>query len=158
MIMKNISPRYRNTVLFVKDIHSSKTFYHDRLHQEIDFDFDKTVGFKSGLALWQIADDHPVKTSGIPQQSAGFELYFETENLDRDHKKLINSGIKLLHDIIEESWGQRTVRFYDPDGHLIELGESLPTFINRMAQTMSIEEIHQKTSVPVKDILKLIRQ
>ena len=158
MIMENNSPRYRNTVLFVKDIYTSKTFYIGKLHQEIDFDFDKTVGFKSGLALWQIADDHPVKTSGNPQQSAGFELYFETEDLDRDHETLINSGVKLFHDVIEESWGQRTFRFYDPDGHLIELGESLPTFINRMAQTMSTEEIHQKTSVPVKDILKLTKQ
>ncbi|MFP4470000.1 MAG: VOC family protein [Bacteroidales bacterium] len=156
--MENKSLRYRNTVLFVKDIKTAKTFYTDVLHQEIDFDFDKTIGFKSGVALWQISNDHPAITSGNHQQSSGFELYLETGNLDSDREKLMNTGIKLLHDVIEESWGQRTFRFYDPDGHLIELGESLPTFINRMAQTMSIEEIHQKTSVPVGDIHKLIKQ
>ncbi len=155
MIMENKSLRYRNNVLFVKDVKTSKAFYLDKLHQEIDFDFDKTMGFKSGLALWQLPDNHPVKISGKSQESSGFELYFETENLDRDHETLMNAGVKLLHDVIEESWGQRTFRFYDPDGHLIELGESLPTFINRMAQTMSIEEIHQKTSVPIEDLKNL---
>ncbi len=32
---------------------------------------------------------------------------------------------------MEHSWGQRVIRFYDLDGHLIEVGESMAMVIRR---------------------------
>ncbi len=33
--------------------------------------------------------------------------------------------IEYLGEVIEHSWGQRVIRFYDLDGHLIEVGEDM---------------------------------
>ena len=35
---------------------------------------------------------------------------------------LKNFNITYVHDVVEYGWGQRVVRFYDPDGNLIEVG------------------------------------
>ncbi|RKX68718.1 hypothetical protein DRP43_05215, partial [candidate division TA06 bacterium] len=43
-----------------------------------------------------------------------------------------SKNIEFLHEIHEEPWGQRTIRFFDPDNHLIEIGEPLPIFIKNM--------------------------
>jgi uncharacterized glyoxalase superfamily protein PhnB len=33
--------------------------------------------------------------------------------------------VDLIHPIVEQAWGQRVFRFYDPDGHAVEVGEPL---------------------------------
>ena len=56
-----------------------------------------------------------------------FELCFETEEFDKFFQKLKSNNVRFLHEINTEIWGQRTIRFYDNDGHLIEVGEAFPT-------------------------------
>jgi uncharacterized glyoxalase superfamily protein PhnB len=51
-------------------------------------------------------------------------LYFETNQLDAAFARLKNK-VRLVHPIERQSWGQRVFRFYDPDGHVIEIGEPL---------------------------------
>ena len=47
-------------------------------------------------------------------------------------------------------WGQRVVRFYDPDGHIIEVGEKLDAVISRfMEQGLSTEETAARMDIPV---------
>ncbi len=145
---------YRNTVLFVKDIGRSKAFYQKFLLQKTAFDFDKTMGFTSGIALWEVQQDHPLNAGKA--DSAGFELYFDSEDLDGDYHNIKKAGLRFKHEIREENWGQRTIRFYDPDGHLIEIGESLEVFVGRMARTMTVAEITAKTSIPEADVKKII--
>ncbi|MDR0854077.1 MAG: hypothetical protein LBN34_06890, partial [Clostridiales Family XIII bacterium] len=48
------------------------------------------------------------------------ELAFEEDNFDDFLKNL--DELELVHPLVEHSWGQRVVRFYDPDGHIIEVG------------------------------------
>lgn len=50
-------------------------------------------------------------------------LYFEVDNLDETFKRL-STFVKLIHTIRTETGVQRTFRFYDPDGHMIEIGEA----------------------------------
>ena len=48
------------------------------------------------------------------------------------------------------------MRFYDPDGYLIEIGESMDMVINRYFQeAMSAKEISERTSMPM-EIVKMI--
>ena len=53
--------------------------------------------------------------------------------------------IEYLGKIIEHSWGKRVVRFYELDGHIIEVGEDMKMVIQRfltsgMTMDVSIEE------------------
>jgi catechol 2,3-dioxygenase-like lactoylglutathione lyase family enzyme len=158
MELKNCS-----TALFVKDISLSKDFYSNILGLEIELDFVKNVIYKTGFAIWEIQEQHiiPVKL-GLEtiknQTSNRFELYFETENITGILETLTLHNVRLLHEIHEEPWGQNTIRFFDPDGHLIEIGESMKQFVSRFfLQGLSVEQISQRTSVPVDEVKRLIK-
>jgi len=63
----------------------------------------------------------------------------------------------LVHGIHEEPWGQRTIRFFDPDRNLIEAGESMKRFVTRFyCQGMTPEEVSHRTSVPVEEVKRLV--
>jgi catechol 2,3-dioxygenase-like lactoylglutathione lyase family enzyme len=155
--------RFHSTAAFVADIERSKAFYTGLLGQEIDLDFGKNVILKSGLTLWEIQPNHIIpQTLGHGQvaenRSTRFEFYFETQALAEVYEHLVAAGVEFLHTVHEEPWGQQTIRFFDPDRHLIEIGEPLETFITRLfSGGMSAEEITVKTGVPVEKVRELIR-
>ncbi len=41
-------------------------------------------------------------------------------------------NVDYLHVVHLEPWGQRTVRFLDPDQNIVEVGEALEVFISRL--------------------------
>jgi hypothetical protein len=66
-------------------------------------------------------------------------------------------GLDYLHDLVEEPWGQRTIRFYDPDNNLIEVGEAMDTFVRRIASTGKIAaEVSAITTIPEEIIRKIL--
>ncbi len=157
MNLKNCS-----TALFVKDIEISKNFYCNLLELSIDLDFGKNVIFKSGFAIWEIQNNHIIPSTlgfeNISNTSNNrFEVYFETEELPKIYEALKRSNVRFLHEIHEEPWGQLTIRFFDPDNHLIEVGESMRQFVNKFySQGLTIEQVSKRTSVPVEEIKRLI--
>ena len=57
----------------------------------------------------------------------------------------------------EHSWGQRVVRFYDPDGHLIEVGESMRQVVHRfLAQGLTVAEVALRMDITEGDLQKLL--
>ena len=46
----------------------------------------------------------------------------------------------LVRPPVEHRWGQRAVRLYDPDGHIIEVGESLSKVAKRFRDSGLHEE------------------
>lgn len=68
----------------------------------------------------------------VLKKTNNIEICFEEEDFDGFLKKLKTyPDAEHLGDVIEHSWGQRVIRFYDPDGHLIEVGESMKMVITR---------------------------
>lgn len=134
MDLKNCTP-----VLFVKDALKARDFYVDLLGMTVVMNNgDQNFMFKEGFAVWQIAEQNiiPQKLGmeKISDKSAPgrFELCFETGELDKIFQTLKKHGVKFLHEINTEIWGQKTIRFYDPDNHLIEVGEAMPVFLRRV--------------------------
>ena len=72
--------------------------------------------------------------------------------------KLKDCDIEYVHPVKEHSWGQRVVRFYDPDKHIIEVGEnikgSMQAFLN---SGMTPEQVAERMDVPMKFINACIR-
>jgi catechol 2,3-dioxygenase-like lactoylglutathione lyase family enzyme len=157
--MKNMS-----IALFVNDIEISKNFYINILHQEIDLDFGKNVIFKAGFAIWEIRDSHiiPEKLGIEKIRDASvnrFELYFETDDISQIYEDLKSSNVRFCHDIHEEIWGQQTFRFFDPDNHLIEVGESMGKFVNRFhEQGLSLQQVSERTFVPIEEVKRLVNK
>jgi len=155
-----MSIKFHSSVLFVKNINISKHFYCNILNQEIVTDFGNNVSLKGGLSLWQIPEWHSLNENFYSNKNSNnaLEIYFETENINQIIDIISNENISIHHNIIEESWGQKTIRVYDPDMNLIEIGESLKTFIKRMFdEGLTIEQISKKSGVPNNLITEFIK-
>ena len=152
--------KFHSTVVFVKDIEASKAFYTQFLEFSIEHDFGNNVALNNGLSLWKINQKHIINQElETSSKSNRFELYFEAENIEEIADLLNKAQIKHLHGIHEEPWGQRTIRFFDPDDHLIEIGEPLDVFVNNMANNgLSLDQISNKSGIPIEIVITLIRK
>lgn len=140
-------------VLFVKDAQKSKNFYVDVLGMTVVGDFGGlNIIFKENFAIWQILEENMILqklgSDKVYDASATsrFETAFETEDLDEVYNTLKSHNVKFLHEINEEIWGQRNLRFYDPDGHLIEVGEAMHVFLKRVYnEEKTVEGVAKRT-------------
>ena len=116
--------RLKNFLIVVKDIEKSKQFYHDLFGFEVLVDFDGNMILTDGLVLqeekyWK----EFLKRDVIPENNSS-ELYFEENDIEAFVEKLerLYPDTKYVNRLMTHSWGQTVVRFYDPDGNLIEVG------------------------------------
>ena len=132
------------------------------LGQQVLMDHGPNVGYKGGFALWQ--KDHAGEMvfggkapEAVPARKLSSELYFETATLDAVFAALQENHVEFLHPLVEQPWGQRVTRFYDPDGHIIEIGEPMDVVITRMSgQGMTADEIAKRTFMPLEIIKQIL--
>ena len=86
------------------------------------------------------------------------ELAFEEQNFDEFLNRLKQyPNIEYLGDVIEHSWGQRVIRFYDLDGHIIEVGEDMKIVVQRFLDSgMTMDEISEKMDVSIEGLELLL--
>lgn len=141
-------------MLVVSDLAASRAFYETLLGQKVILDFGANITFNGGFALqteesWLQFIGKP--SSVLKKKPHDMELYFETESFDSFLQQLGTQTVELVHLVQDMPWGQRLIRFYDPDGHIIEVGESMQTVICRfLRQGMSAEEVAQKSQHPIE--------
>ncbi len=116
--------KLKNVLIVTKDIEKSRRFYHDLFGLELELDNDGNMVLTEGLVLqdkkiWKRFIGKDV----IPENNA-CELYFEEADIEGFVRKLEMSypEVRYVNRLMTHSWGQRVVRFYDPDGNLIEVG------------------------------------
>ena len=150
--------KYNCTVISVADIKAARKFYEDLFGLEVFQDYGRNIAFTCGLALQQDFDwlVHLPKES-ILRKSNNVELCFEEQDFDSFlHKLKKYPNIECLGEVIKHSWGQRVIRFYDLDGHIIEVGENMKMVIKRfLASGMTIDEVSVKMDVSFEDLTKL---
>jgi catechol 2,3-dioxygenase-like lactoylglutathione lyase family enzyme len=145
--------KYICPLIVVDDIEVSRSFYENVLNQKVKFDFGENVIFEGDFAIHlksHFSDLIAAEPNSIIQRSNNSELYFEEDDLESllARLKTIDS-IEYLHEIKEQPWGQRVIRFYDPDMHIIEVGESLESVARRfLRQGLSIAETARRISMP----------
>ncbi|GMB81609.1 glyoxalase/bleomycin resistance/extradiol dioxygenase family protein [Shinella zoogloeoides] len=121
--------RFVNPIPFVSDIARSREFYRERLGLKVLKDFGSFVLFETGFA---IHDGPALEQTVWGEVSLGDErygrrnllLYFEHDDIDAAFEA-IAPHVELIHPVERQAWGQRVFRFYDPDGHAVEIGEPL---------------------------------
>ena len=151
--------RYTAALISVADVHVSRRFYEELFGLELDHDYGINVSFTCGLALQQnFAWLAGVPEDSVAHRSHNMELCFETEDFDGFLKQLDRRpGVRRLGDVVEHGWGQRVARFYDPDGHLIEVGEDMGMVVRRfLASGMSMEAVSARMDVSIADLKKLL--
>ncbi|QEH67641.1 VOC family protein [Cellulosilyticum sp. WCF-2] len=144
--------KYQGCLLAVKDMEISKNFYEKVLQQKILMDIGVHVTFE-GFSLQQgYAELIGVPSDSVQEESNNFQVYFEVEDLDTVYTGLKRTpGILWVHEIREYPWGQRDVRVYDPDKHIVEIAEDMGVVIKRfIGQGMSVEEVAERTMFPLE--------
>ena len=59
---------------------------------------------------------------------------------------------------MEHPWGQRAVRFYDPDYHIIEVGENIKFVCRRFLDSgMTPGQVAERMDVPIKFVSACMR-
>lgn len=146
------------SVLFVKDIKTAKHFYTKIIGLDIIHNFGTNITLSQNIGLWEVGDDHPIKlhlkNNTLVNRT---ELYFEDDKIKLQFDKLKAAGVEFFQELHEEPWGQQTFRIFDPDHHLIEVGEPVPIFVKRMkANGMSEEAISDQTGIPLNDLFNIL--
>ncbi len=116
--------RLKNVLIVVSDIERAKKFYHDLFGLDVILDHDGNVILSEGLVLQDARTWEQFLDRKIIPMSHSCELYFEERNLGAFIRKLdeLYPDILYVNRLMTHSWGQSVVRFYDPDGNLIEVG------------------------------------
>lgn len=146
--MKFICP-----LIVVNNMEVSRNFYEKVLGQKVQYDFGENVSFEGGFAIHlksHFSDLINIDKRDIIQKSNNSELYFEEEDLDSFLQKLKTIDfIEYVHELKGQPWGQRVIRFYDPDMHIIEVGEPMESVVKRLlSEGFSIEETSKRTLMP----------
>lgn len=146
-------------LISVADINAARKFYEDLFGLEVFQDYGRNIAFTCGLALQQDFDwlvDLPKEK--VLKKSNNAEIVFEEQDFDGFLNKLKEyPDIEYLGEVIEHSWGQRVIRFYDLDGHIIEVGEDMKMVIKRFLDSgMTMEEVSAKMDASVEDLTKLL--
>ena len=152
--------KYTSTLIAVSDLEKSKQFYHDVLRMNVVADFGANVTLDGGLVL-QTLDTWTsfIRTDKVVLPNNAGELYFEEEDMDAFCEHLKRFDICYVHPLFEHRWGQRVVRFYDPDRHIIEVGEKLDAVILRfMEQGLSAEETAIRMDIAVDYVTACLKK
>ncbi|MDO5844009.1 MAG: VOC family protein [Methanocorpusculum sp.] len=152
--------KFNSALIVVEDVKRSKKFYTEFLGQKIENDFGENVAFEGGFCiqekkLWR--EFVHKSDSEILFRGNDAELYFTEDLIDDFLERLNSSGAEIVCPLTEYNWGQRAVRFYDPDGHIIEVGESIEFVCRRMlSKGMSVDEVGEKSQMGSEYVRGLI--
>jgi catechol 2,3-dioxygenase-like lactoylglutathione lyase family enzyme len=150
--------RYICPLVVVEDIEKSKYFYERLLGQKVRMDHGENVEFDGVFTIHQ--KDHYQKLIGkrlITKGSNSFELYFEDDDLESIVLKLKDNDIEFIHEIVEQPWRQRVIRFYDYDKNIIEVGERFEHLAHRLSEEgYSKKEVSKIIGLPEEIVGKLI--
>lgn len=155
--------KYCGSLYVVDDAERTKAFYKDIFGLRVIQDFNANFVMTGGISFqtrdsWK--DFIEQASDDIQYKGNDHELYFETEDLDAFVKLLdTRNDMIYVHGIKEHEWGQRGLRMYDPDFHIIEVSEPLSAVVKRFHdQGMDFEEISNKTMLSVKMAERLYKK
>lgn len=150
--MELISP-----VLVVSDMERSLRFYREVLGLEVTLDFGANKTLTGGLSLQTMESYQEfIGRDDVALGSHSFEVYFEEEEFDAFVARLEGMQVDYVHPVKEHAWGQRVVRLYDPDRHIVEVGEAMGSVCRRFLESgMRPEQVAQRMDVPVDYVLTM---
>jgi catechol 2,3-dioxygenase-like lactoylglutathione lyase family enzyme len=147
------------SLIVVEDVAKARSLYETVLKQKVVADFGENVAFQ-GFAIHKrdhyraLINDKPI----VPGSNA-FELYFEEDDLEKLDQELKAGGFAFVHDLREQPWKQKVLRFYDYDKNIIEVGERLEHTAYRLSREgYALEDISRITYLPPEKVREAIEE
>lgn len=116
--------KLKNVLIVVSNMEKSIAFYKELFGLDVILDNGGNVIMTEGLVLQDAGIWKSFIQKDIVYQNNATELYFEEPDIEAFAEKLNNykEPIHYVNSLMEHSWGQKVIRFYDLDGNLIEVG------------------------------------
>lgn len=116
--------RLKNVLIVVRDNERALKFYRDMFGLQLIHDHGGNMILTGGLVLQEESYWKEFLGRDIVRENNASELYFEESDIEGFVQRLdrLYPDITYVNRIMTHSWGQTVVRFYDPDGNLIEVG------------------------------------
>lgn len=151
--------KFKNPMLVVADMDKTVAFYKKVLGLHVILDFGANKTLTGGLCLQTLETWKAfIGTHEIAFGGNNTEVYFEEDDFDAFAEKLKKFDMEYVHPVKEHSWGQRVVRFYDPDKHIIEVGENMNIVCKRFLDSgMTPEQVAERMDVPMKFVNACMR-
>ena len=123
------APDVKHSIRVNRHLYSHKSDY-----QQIDIfdtpEFGRVLALDGNVMLTEglVLQDEKIWTNFLGREiipnSNSCELYFEENDIEAFAAKLekLYPSIQYVNRLMTHSWGQKVLRFYDPDGNLIEVG------------------------------------
>ena len=150
--------KFKYPLVAVTDMTKSIEFYEEVIGDRIAMDFGENVAFEGGFALQEMGKwKQMLHTGNVRRKSNDAELCFEEDDFDAFVEYLKQfPEIQYVHPVEERSCGQRVIRIYDPDFHLVEIRENMEVVIRRLLLSgMSVEAVSEKSHYPVEYVMRL---
>ena len=149
----------KNPMLVVSDMERSVDFYRRVLGLRVVMDFGANKTLTGGLALQTLESWRGfLATHALSFGGRDAEVYFEEEDFNGFVDRLSGLAVDYVRRVREHAWGQRVVRLYDPDRHIIEVGESLKAVCRRFLDSgLTPEQTAARMDVPLKFVRGCLR-
>ena len=151
--------KFKCPLIAVTDMEKSIRFYEEVIGDRVAMNFGENVQFEGGFALQEMKKwKSMIHTENVRRKNNAVELYFEEDDFDGFVKYLKEfPKLKYVHGVEEMPWGQRIVRFYDPDFHIIEVGEPMDAVIKRLFESgMTVEQVSEKSQYPIEYVKRFV--
>ena len=151
--------KMKNPMLVVTDMARSVAFYKKVFGFRVVTDLGANKTLTGGLVLQTLETWRDfIGSDDVSFGSRSFEVYLEEDDFDAFAEHLKECEVEYVHPIKEHSWGQRVVRIYDPDGHILEIGENLKAVCRRFLDSgMTVEQTAERMDVPMKFVRARMR-
>lgn len=152
--------QFKCPLLAVTDMKKAVAFYEEVIGDRVVMNFGENVQFSGGFALQEMKKwKSMIHNAKVRRNGNDAELYFEEKDFD-DFVEYLKEfpEIEYVHPVEEAPWGQRIVRFYDPDFHIIEVGEPMDAVIKRLFESgMTVEQVSEKSQYPIEYVKRFAK-
>lgn len=153
--------KFEGILLVSKDLQRTKAFYKEVFGLRVTVDFGANITLTGGISFQSLESwlqfIHK-EANEVSFQTNNAELYFEEADLDGFIQKIEAMDIQWVHTLKTHDWGQRGIRIYDPDGHILEISETMQAVTKRFQeQGMSVREIAERMLVSEKIVTRWLK-
>ena len=122
------------TIIYVSDVPATIDFYQRAFSLKLKFlhESNQYAEMETGETILAFAseelahiNDLQIRPNRMKEVSAGFELAFVTNNVDKAFKTAIKEGAKPISPPAEKPWGQIVAYVSDINGVLVEICEPM---------------------------------
>lgn len=116
--------RFKGTLIVVQDCSRALRFYSDMFGFRLVHDNGGNMELTDNLYLQEAGFWKSFTGKRTIPNNNRSELYFEEPDIEEFIQRLevLYPETEYVNRLTQHSWGQKVIRFYDPDGNLVEVG------------------------------------